>query len=150
MTRAMPFYGSFETLTENRDEAVELLALAVSKPRFDADAVERMRGQLLASLAYAARDPDRVASEHWSALAFAGHPYGRPANGTPASVQKITREDLEGFWSNTFAKDNLRVVVVGDIDAETLAPCSTRCLAVCPPRPNSSRSRRSARPPPKG
>ena len=115
-------YGSFETLSENRDAAIELLALAVSKPRFDTDAVERIRGQLLASLAYAARDPDRVASEHWSALAFAGHPYGRPANGTPASVQKIGREDLKDFWSNTFAKDNLRVVVVGDIDAEALKP----------------------------
>ena len=115
-------YGSFETLTENRDAAIELLALAVGKPRFDADAVERIRGQLFASLAYAARDPDRVASEQWSALAFAGHPYGRPANGTPASVQKIGRDDLADFWSSTFARDNLRVVVVGDIDAETLKP----------------------------
>ena len=44
-------YGSFETLSENRDAALDLLALAVNKPRFDADAVERIRGQLLASLA---------------------------------------------------------------------------------------------------
>ena len=66
-----------------------LLALALGKPRFDADAVERVRGQLLAGLAYAARDPDRVASEQWAAMAFPGHPYGRPANGTPASMQKI-------------------------------------------------------------
>jgi zinc protease len=115
-------YGSFETLSENRDAAIDLLALAVGKPRFDGDAVERIRGQLLASLAYAARDPDRVASEQWSAMAFAGHPYGRPANGTPASVQKIGRDDLVDFWSNTFAKDNLRVVVVGDIDPESLKP----------------------------
>ena len=80
-----------------------------------------MRGQLLAGLAYAARDPDRVASEQWSAMAFAGHPYGRPANGTQATIQKMTRDDLLDYWSRTFAKDNLRVVVVGDIDAATLA-----------------------------
>ena len=97
-------YGSFETLSENRDAAIELLALAVSKPRFDTDAVERIRGQLFASLAYAARDPDRVASEQWSALAFAGHPYGRPANGTPASVQKIGREDLKDFGPTPLRK----------------------------------------------
>ena len=47
------FYGSLETLSENRDAAVALLALALSKPRFDADAVERVRGQLMAGLAYA-------------------------------------------------------------------------------------------------
>jgi zinc protease len=114
------FYGSFETLTENRDRAVALLALALNKPRFDADAVERVRGQLLAGLAAAARDPDRVASEQWAAMAFPGHPYGRPANGTPASLQKIGSADLRDFWSKNFARDTLRVVAVGDIDAATL------------------------------
>jgi zinc protease len=114
------FYGSFETLTENRDAAVKLLALALSKPRFDAEAVERMRKQHLAGLAYAARDPTRVASEQWMAMAFAGHPYGRPANGTGKSVADISRADLAAFHKRVFAKDNLRVVVVGDIDAKAL------------------------------
>src|SRR6478736_5898697 len=114
------FYGSLETLSENRDAAVALLALALSKPRFDGDAVERVRGQLLAGLAYAARDPDRVAVEQWNALAFRGHPYGRPTNGTQATIQKMTRDDLRDYWARTFARDNLRVVVVGDIDAATL------------------------------
>jgi zinc protease len=114
------FYGSFETLTENRDAAVKLLALAVNRPRFDAEAIERMRKQHLAGLAYATRDPTRVASEQWMALVFAGHPYGRPANGTPNSVAAIARADLARLHGRTFAKDALRVVVVGDIDAATL------------------------------
>jgi zinc protease len=54
------------------------------------------------------------------ALAFAGHPYGRPANGTPKSVGDIARADLAGFHERVFARDNLRVVVVGDIDAAKL------------------------------
>ncbi len=114
------FYGSFETLTENRDEATKLLALAVTKPRFDTEAIERMRKQHLAGLAYASRDPTRVASEQWMAVAFAGHPYGRPANGTPKTVADIARADLAGFHGRVLAKDNLRVVVVGDIDAAKL------------------------------
>jgi zinc protease len=142
------FYGSLETLSENRDKAVELLALALSKPRFDADAVDRVRGQLLAGLAYAARDPDRVAAEQWSAMAFAGHPYGRPANGTPDSIQKMTRDDLLAYWSRTFAKDNLRVVVVGDIDAATLSrvldtvfgqlPAKAKLNPIAPTQPASA------------
>jgi zinc protease len=63
------FFGSFETLSENRDKAFALLALALNQPRFDVDAVDRIRGQLLAALAYAARDPDRVAGEQWLAMA---------------------------------------------------------------------------------
>ncbi|HWB44794.1 MAG TPA: pitrilysin family protein [Hyphomicrobiaceae bacterium] len=114
------FYGSFETLTENRDQSAALLALAINKPRFDADAVERVRGQLLAILASGARDPNHVAAEQWSALAFPGHVYGRPANGTPESLQRITGADLAAYKNAIFAKDTLRVVVVGDMDPKTL------------------------------
>jgi zinc protease len=114
------FYGSFETLTENRDEAAKLLALAVTRPRFDTEAVERMRKQHLAGLAYAARDPQRVASEQWMATVFAGHPYGRPANGTPKTVADTGSADLAAYHKRVFAKDNLRVVVVGDIDPAAL------------------------------
>jgi zinc protease len=114
------FYGSFETLTEYRDEAAKVLALALTKPRFDAEAIERMRNSHLASLAYAAKNPTQVASEQWMAMAFAGHPYGRPTNGTSKSVADIGKADLAGFHGRVLAKDALRVVVVGDIDAATL------------------------------
>jgi zinc protease len=109
------FYGNFETLTANRDEAAKLLKLALTKPRFDEDAVERIRQQLIASLVYAARDPDKVAQNEWYAQAFAGHPYARPANGTEATVGKMTGADLEGYRKRVFAKDTLKVVAVGDI-----------------------------------
>ncbi len=110
-------YGSFETLTENRDAAVALVKLAITKPRFDADAVDRVRNQLLASLVFAARDPDKLASEKWNAAAFAGHPYGRPSNGTAETLKSITRDDLENYRRRVFARDTLKVVAVGDINA---------------------------------
>jgi zinc protease len=113
-------YGSFETLSANRDKAFELLKLAVQKPRFDTEAVDRMRQQLLANLAFAARDPDRVAGDAWFAAAFAGHPYGRPSSGTTDTVAKISRDDLADFHKRTFARSNLKVVAVGDITADDL------------------------------
>lgn len=113
-------YGSVETLTVNRDKAIALLKLALAKPRFDTDAVERIRKQLLASLAYAERDPDKVAGKEWSKLAFPSHAYGKPANGTPESLKSITREDLLAYWKRVFARSALKVVVVGDIDAKAL------------------------------
>lgn len=113
-------YGSFETLTVNRDKAVELLKLAIQKPRFDADAAERMRQQLLANLTYADKDPDKVAMRDWFAQAFAGHPYALSSNGTLQSIAGITRDDLAAFHKRTFARDNLKIVAVGDITAEEL------------------------------
>lgn len=114
------FYASVEVLTANRDKSMELLRLALTKPRFDADAVARIKQQLLASLVYAQRDPEKVAAREWYAVAFAGHPYARPASGTEASVASIGSADLEAYRKRTFAKDNLKVVAVGDIDAATL------------------------------
>ena len=89
----MPSTAACETLTRTTTRPCELLALALGKPRFDADAVERVRGQLLAGLAYAARDPERVASEQWAPWPFPAIPMaGRPTARRPRS--KITREDL--------------------------------------------------------
>ena len=113
-------YGNLETLTVHRDKAVELLKLALSKPRFEPDAIERVREQLQAGLVYAARDPNKVAGEAWNATAFKGHPYARPANGTKASLAAMNRDDLVAFRKKNFAKSNLKVVAVGDIDAAEL------------------------------
>ena len=113
-------YGSFETLTANRDQAIELLKLAVNKPRFDAEAAERIRGQLLANLMYSEKDPNKVAGEKWFETAFAGHPYGRRAAGTVETLKSITPQDLHDFHKRTFGRDNLKIVAVGDIDAATL------------------------------
>lgn len=108
-------YGSFETLTANRDKAVELLKLSVQKPRFDDDAVARIRQQLIANLIYADKDPGKVAMREWYAQAFAGHPYARPSSGTVDTVSKIGRDDLVAYHKRIFARDNLKVVAVGDI-----------------------------------
>ncbi len=113
-------YGSFQSLSENLDETTELLRLAISEPRFDADAHERIRKQLAASLAFAAKNPNRVAGRKWSEAAFPGHPYGRPTSGTAESLAAITPDDLRAYRERVFAKSNLTVAVVGDIDAAAL------------------------------
>ncbi len=116
------FSGSFQTLTENRERATELLRLALNKPRFDTDSIERMRRQLQAGIAFDLKDPDKIANEAWYRIAFPDHPYGRPTTGTVESVGQIAAADLEDYRSRVFAKDNLLVTVVGDITAAELGP----------------------------
>jgi len=114
------FTGTFQTLTVNRDKSADLLALAINKPRFDADAVDRMRRQMLASIQFESKDPEKVAEQAWFETAYAGHPYGRPVIGTTSSVTAVVPADLEAYRSRVFARDTLKVAVVGDIDAATL------------------------------
>lgn len=115
------FYGSMKTLSENRDEAFRLLALALQKPRFDGEAIERMRVQIIAGLRNAAKNPESVASKLWGETLFPGHPYGRPSEGTEASVAAITGDDIRAAHRAIFTRKGLKIAVVGDIDAATLA-----------------------------
>lgn len=115
------FDGNLQTLTRNRTKAIELLKLALNKPRFGKDAMERMRGQLLTGLKFAAKDPNKIATRTWFKTAYGDHPYARPLKGTPASLKSITAEDLETYRRKNFAKDTLKIGVVGDITASELA-----------------------------
>jgi len=112
--------GSLQTLTANKDEVFDLLRLAMAKPRFDEDALARVRSQILAGLKFDENDPETVASIAWDKLAFHDHPYGRPVKGTMQSVSAITADDLHNYVRRVFARDKLVISVVGDIDAEEL------------------------------
>jgi zinc protease len=112
--------GNVQTLSANRDQVFDLVRLALTKPRFDQDAVERVRAQILAGLKFDENDPSTVASLAWDRLAFHNHPYGRPIKGTMASIAAITPDDLGDYAARVFARDKLVISVVGDIDAETL------------------------------
>lgn len=112
------FYGTLKTLEENKAEAFDLLALAVQKPRFDAEPVERIRAQITVGINEAKKQPESIAGDAMRATAYPGHPYGQPSEGTVESVKAITVDDLRAFRDKTFARDNLKVVVVGAIDAK--------------------------------
>ena len=112
---------SARVLTENRDEALALLRQALLAPRFDPDAIERVRGQVLARINANALDPEDTSYRTFSALAFGDHPYGSAVEGTEESVTALTRDDLVDAKDRVMARDRLYVSAVGDIDAATLA-----------------------------
>lgn len=126
------FRGSLRTLNEHRDEAFDLLRLALTKPRFDADALERVRGQELASLRRETTNPNHLASRSWWSTAFPGHPYGRESKGTLETVPRITAADLHDYVHRVFARNELTISIVGDIDAETAGKLVDRAFAGLP------------------
>jgi zinc protease len=113
--------GSLKTLTQHQDEAFQLLHLALTQPRFDVDAIERVRAQTVAGIRYASKDPDTMASKRFYREAFLDHPYGLPSSGTLDSVSLIERQNITGLHQKLLARDQLKIAVVGAINAETLA-----------------------------
>ncbi|MCB5175450.1 insulinase family protein [Microvirga sp. SM9] len=113
--------GSLKTLVKHADEAFELLRLALTEPRFDQDAIERVRAQTIAGLRYQQNDPGVMATRRFFEEGFAGHPYGRPTSGTPESVAAITRDDLVDMHQAIITRGRIKIAVVGAIDAERLS-----------------------------
>ncbi len=124
--------GSLRTLNEHRDEAFDLLGMALAKPRFDADAVERVRGQVMAELTREITNPRNLASRRWWLTAFPDHPYGRESRGALETVPHITTADLRDYARRVFARDGLIVSIVGDLDAETAGKLIDRAFAALP------------------
>lgn len=114
------FSGRLTTLVRNQETAFNLLRLALSKPRFDAEPVERILSQILVGLKRNQEDPHAIASRTLFKTLYPDHVYGRPSDGTTATVGKLTVDDFRGFVKNRLAKDNLIIGVVGDITADDL------------------------------
>jgi zinc protease len=127
--------GTLRTLTENKDEAFDYLRLAVTQPRFDQSDVEVIRAQILSMLLRATTSPTDIANLRWWQVAFADHPYGRPVNGTLESVPTVTIADLKDYTHRVLARGNLKVAVVGDIDAETVKVMLDRVFGGLPAQP---------------
>lgn len=125
-------HGQMKTLSRHVDKAFDLLRLAVCEPRLDADAVERVRSQIVAGLKHEAKDPARVAGRAFRNAAFPGHPYGRPTEGSLESVARIARDDLDGMRRKIFARDNVKIAAVGAIDATRLGALVDAAFADLP------------------
>jgi zinc protease len=126
------FHGSLRALTEHREEAFDLLALALNKPNFTADAVERVRRQELSGLRRETTNPNNISSREWWQTAFPGHPYGRETKGTLETVPKITADDLRDYVRRVFARNDLTITIVGDVDAKTAGELIDRAFAKLP------------------
>lgn len=114
------FGGAVKTLSVNKAEAFRLLRLAMTQPRFDQDAVDRMREANLTRIKSDMTDPQWMAARIMNDIAFKGHPYSLNSGGTLTSLTRITPEDLRAK-AKTLTRDRLIVSVAGDITADEVA-----------------------------
>ncbi|WID95539.1 pitrilysin family protein [Bosea vestrisii] len=115
------FHGQLQTLSQHREVAFELLGLALNAPRFDAEAVARVKAQVIAGLQRQAQNPDVICRNALFAAAFPGHAYGRPERGDVASVGSLQPAGLKALTRDLFTRGGLKVVAVGAITAAELA-----------------------------
>lgn len=110
--------ASAQVLVENLDASIALMATALHQPSFDPAAIERVRAQMLSSIAENETDPGAIASKHWFANMFPDSAYGRQRGGTAESVRALTREDLIAAMPRLFNRANVLVGIVGAVNPE--------------------------------
>lgn len=113
------FGGSLRTLSENADDAFEMLQTALYQPRFDEKPMNRIRDQILSGIRAEANNPNSKASKALRKAVYpTGHPYIRTSNGTEESVLSITAEDMRALKSRILGRDNVIISMVGAISAD--------------------------------
>lgn len=107
---------SGRALAEDLDLILELLADSLREPTFPSDQVERLRAQILTSLAIRAQDTGQMASLAFDQVVYAGHPYSRPEDGYPETIQAISRGDLVEFHRSTYGPRGMVIAIVGAVE----------------------------------
>ena len=120
------------TLKENAGEAFRLLGLALKSPRFDADAIARVRSQMLQNLEQDKQDPEKVAGKAFDHAFYGDHPYGHDPDGDAAGINAITRADLTSFAKNHWVQGGMLLAAAGDIAPSQLQDLIGKTFGVLP------------------
>jgi zinc protease len=135
-THSAAFGG--RSLAEDLPLLLDLLAEALRQPTFPPEQVERLRAQLLTGLAIRLQDTTEMASLAFDQLVYAGHPYSRPDDGYPETIQAITPADLSAFHARHYGPRGLVITVAGAVDPEQAVEKVAQALGdwINPDQPN--------------
>lgn len=103
-------------LSEDFGDVLEVLADVVRNPIFPAGEIDKRRAETMTAIRQDQDNPGIRAAEALQELLYGDtHPYGRPAKGRIATVERFTREDLLAHHAARFAPSTLTVVIAGDV-----------------------------------
>lgn len=119
---------SGRALAEDLPLLLNILSETIQFPSFPSEQVERLRAQLLTGLAIRAQDTADMADLVFDEMLFEGHPFARPDDGWPHTIQSITREDMVEFHRRTFGPRGMVIAVVGAVEPKRAVDFVQRAL----------------------
>ena len=97
--------------------ALSLLAEVVRQPDFSAGELQRAKAQAVDDLHLQLSQPTALASLAASRGVFGEGAYGHSRKGTPNSIGRITRADVQRLHGELYRPDNAILILTGDITA---------------------------------
>lgn len=123
---------SVESLSEHADEAFSYAAMALADPRFDSDAIDRVRSQTRTALTLQEQQPGYIAERAWVKAAYGDHPYAHPQLGTKDTIGDISGSDLSRVRERFLTRGNMVIGVAGDITPEALGSLLDKYFTALP------------------
>lgn len=114
---------TLSALTESLADSLDLYAEVVLRPSFPEEELERLKRLQSAGIQQEMSQPFTAGLRLLPGLLYgADHAYSAPmtGSGTTDSVASIARPDVEGFHRDWYRPDNATLLVVGDIELESL------------------------------
>ena len=134
---------SLQAVRQHWNEAWDLFAEAALHPTYPAAEVEVVRAQMVDAAKRIPDDPDSYVWYLADSALFVGHPYAARPTGTPSSLGAISRQALTDWHRQRFTKENLLLVVVGNVDREDLTKKIAASFGSLPTRGGSAPTLRS-------
>jgi zinc protease len=112
---------TMQGVRQNWNRAWDLFSQAALKPAFPPSEVDVVKGQMTDAAKRRRDDPDTYLTFLADSLFYAGHPYAVTTAGTVTSIGAITRDALVAWHKQRMTKENLLIVVVGNVERADLA-----------------------------
>jgi zinc protease len=117
-----------KALAEDLELLLGLLSEALRQPVFPPEHVELLRARLLTSLAIRAQDTRAMASLTFDQIVYPEHPYSRPEDGYPETIQGITRQDLIEFHRVHYGPRGMVISIVGAVNPDEVVELAENLL----------------------
>ena len=106
---------SLNTLTKHLPQTLALFEQRLLQPTFTESDFKRLKKQMLEGIVYEHQSAEWLANQATRDVLFKGTVFSRPAEGTQASINAITLQDVKDFYHRYYTPNGADVVVVGDI-----------------------------------
>jgi len=107
-------------LNQYLERAMDLFEDLFFHSTFPDDEMDKERGVIQDEIASYLDQPEEAIQDDFELMLFKGHPIGNNILGTPASVDSLNRQDIEGFISDNYNTGEIVFGVSGNYDFDKL------------------------------
>jgi len=119
--------GDVTTLDpKNGELLLAAMAEIVREPTFPEAEIAKVRALREGGIRRLADQNDQVAARAFEQATLQGQLAGRPVSGSVASLRRIDRPAIEGFWQRHYLPQGARLGIAGDITVEQAVALATR------------------------